>query len=128
MSDPAVQPGRVSLWLCSERLDGVADGFLDGSPEILSWLFVDFGVAIDGAFATNYTASRAPAPVGQLLDELVDGDVFGPSAAQDACDAGMGSASFVLALYDYAYDPAAHELEPHAGTPYLRFLGVYDRG
>jgi hypothetical protein len=131
---PAAMPGpepteaqAVSLWVCTAPLDGVPDGYLEGAPEVLSWLFVDFGVAIDHAFATNYTEDRKARPLRGLLEPLVGSEGFVDAAVSVAEGAQLGQASFVLAVYDLSYDPAAFDLPEHAGSDHLRFLGVFER-
>ena len=118
--------GHVSLWLSTVSLAGVPDGYLDGAPEVLAWLFVDFGVAVDGAFSTNYTRDHEPGAVRALLDPLHASEGFVEDAVAAAEARGLVEASFVLALYDLAYDPEAMGLDDaFPGGPALTFLGSF---
>lgn len=115
----------VSLWLSIVSLTGVPDGYLDGAPEVLAWLFVDFGVAVDGAFSTNYTADREPHGLHELLGPLYQSEGFSSAALDRARERGIDRASFVLGLYDLDYDPSRVGLPTPCGTPALTFLGSF---
>ncbi|MEQ9325545.1 MAG: hypothetical protein RIF41_40645 [Polyangiaceae bacterium] len=119
--------GHVSLWLSTVPLVGVPDGYLDGAPEVLAWLFVDFGVAVDGAFSTNYAADRQAGPLRPLLEPLHESERFIDAALAEADARGLDEASFVLGLYDLDYDPTRVGLPIDCGTPSLRFLGSFLR-
>lgn len=119
------RPGYVSLWLSRASLVGVPDGYLDGAPEVLAWLFVDFGVAVDGAFSTNYTADHEVGPLRALLDPLHASESFADAAIVEAETRGLGEASFVIGLYDVDFDPARLGPEVSRGTPALTFLGSF---
>jgi len=120
--------GRVSLWLSTVSLGEVPDGYLEGAPEVLAWLFVDFGVAVDGAFSTNYTDDHELGDLRPLLEPLHASEAFVDEAVTDGAACGLGRASFVIALYDLAYEPERLGLSPHPGTPELRYLGSYGYG
>lgn len=119
------RPERVSLWLCTVPLHGVPDAYLEGAPEVLAWLFVEFGIAVDGAFSTNYTVDREPSDLRELLLPLHGSEGFVDVACVEASQASIEGASFVIGLYDVAYEPEALGLPRPCGTPMLAFLGSY---
>lgn len=124
------RPGHVSLWLSTVSLAGVPDGYLEGAPEVLAWLFVDFGVAVDGAFSTNYTADHELGSLRELLEPLHESERFIDAALSEAAAQGVERASFVLGLYELDYDPGRVGLPVpretvRCGTPALHFLGGF---
>jgi hypothetical protein len=103
----------------------VHDGYLEGAPEVLAWLFVDFAVAVDGAFSTNYTSDREPTSIRELLLPLHGSEGFVDAASADAVSVGLERASFVIGLYDFDYQPETLGLPRPCGTPMLAYLGSY---
>lgn len=119
-------PGKVSLWTTTRPIEGLHRDFLEGCDQLFMWLLVDYDVAIDGAFATNYTADGALQPLQKLLDDLHASESFSKSAAKAATEKGMPEASFVVALYDCDYQPA-HVGLPSGdhGSAWLSFVGAF---
>ncbi|MEM9696235.1 MAG: hypothetical protein AAGA56_27060 [Myxococcota bacterium] len=122
------RPGCVSLFVSEVPVEGISAGFLEGTDALLMWLFVDFGIAIDGAYSTHWTPHRQPGPLASLFADLHGADAFSERAIADAGRRGIAEASFALALYDLAFTPAALRLAPdYTGrSAFLRFLGAYD--
>jgi hypothetical protein len=119
------RPGYVSLWLSTVSLAEVPEGYLEGAPEVLAWLFVEFGVAVDGAFSTNYTADHEPGRLRELIDPLHASEGFVEEAVSAAASRDLERASFVLGLYDLDYLPRVAGLDEPCGTPALTFLGSF---
>ncbi len=119
-------PGSVSLWATKRPIDGVHADFLEGCDQLFIWLLVEFEVAIDGAFATNFAASGSTRPLGELLDELHAAETFSADAVEHAAKRGITNASFVVALYDYAYDAQRVGLTAdQLGSEWLSFVGAF---
>lgn len=119
-------PGKVSLWATTRALQGVHHDFLEGCDQLFMWLMVDYDVAIDGAFATNFTKDGSVQPLDELLFDLHASGSFSARAVERAKERGIAEASFVVALYDYAYDPAAVGLPEEArGSEWLAYVGTF---
>lgn len=114
-------PGVVSLWLTTTPLEGIPHGFLDGGAALFAWLDVDYGVTISGEFASDYSEDGQLCPVGVITARLPFAPAF---AAEVVARCGIEHASFVLALYDCAYDPEVAGTVGH-DCAFLRFGGAY---
>jgi len=117
--------GKVSLWLSTMPLGGIPRGFFDGGAPLFSWLDVDYGVAIDGDFATDYSDDGELIDVAALTAELPFAEKFAADVGDRCEQLDIIGASFVVALYDCAYDPTAAATATHA-CPFLRFAGAFD--
>jgi hypothetical protein len=115
--------GWVSLWVSLDPLIGVPHAYLEGGDELFAWLDVEFGVAIDGAFSTNFTRHGDLVALERLLSPLVGADAFGQAAQAEARRRGWQHFSFVVALYDLRHEPP----EGDDGSDQLRFLGAFKR-
>lgn len=119
-------PGKVSLWATTRPLHGVHRDFLEGCDQLFMWLMVDYDVAIDGAFATNFTPDGSLSSLDELLFDLHASGSFSDQAVKRAAERGIPSASFVVALYDYAYDPEAVGLPvDERGSEWLAYVGTF---
>jgi hypothetical protein len=121
------RPNRVSLWTTTRPIEGLHHDFLEGCDQLFMWLLVDYDVAIDGAFATNFTRDGHTRPLGELLRDLHASESFSEAVVKRAGARGLSDASFVLALYDYDYDLEAVGLPAdETGSPWLSFVGAFD--
>lgn len=120
------ETGKVSVWATTQPIEGVHRDFLEGCDQLFMWLLVDFEVAIDGAFATNFTDNGSVGPLAALLEDLHASESFAASAVRRGDSLGITGASFVVALYDYAYDPERVGLSAdERGSELLTFVGAF---
>ena len=118
--------GFVSLWLTRVAFRGIPRAYLEGTDELLIWLNIDYGVEIDAAFSTNWADAGKLAPVAELLAPLHCSESFAVNASKAATARGIEQASFVIALYDTAYDSQATGLpHPDHESKYLTWLGCF---
>jgi hypothetical protein len=123
---PHHAPGSVSIWLVKQPLSGLHRDYLEGCDQLFMWLMTDYDVAIDGAFATNFTRDGEPGRLAPLLEELHGSERFLAPALAAARARGHEQASFVVALYDCGYDPAAHGLRlGEHESEWFAFVGAF---
>ncbi len=119
-------PGMVSLWATTRPIAGVHHDFLEGCDQLFMWLLIDYEAAINGAFTTNFTSDGNTVPLAELLTDLHASESFAAAATLRGEERDVGAASFVLALYDYAYDPVEVGLPPdERGSDWLAFVGAF---
>lgn len=117
--------GWVSLWASVEMLAGIPRAFLEGGDELMAWLDIDYGIQVDGHFCTNYTRHGELVTFERLIEPLPASEGFVSAAV--AAAAQLGPCSFVVALYDQAYDLARAGLPEDLAwqSEHLRFIGAF---
>ena len=105
----------VSVWAGDFRTEDDFDDYLNGEFEL------DFGFAIPDRAVQEIGVEPEPVSIEQLVAPFSRSSTFAPGVVEAAHRIGCASASAMLIIYFFAFDPSRVHVRPQAQ---LRFLGA----
>jgi hypothetical protein len=108
------QDGKVTLWICLDRHTSDSDG--DPLKDL-------FGIEHYDLDELEPVGDWTLQPLEALFDDLSYSASFKNRAMEIARAAGISKARFIIALFNFAYDPNLLSLNLPAEP---KFLGVFD--
>jgi hypothetical protein len=104
--------GRVSIWIGTIKVDPDADFLVN------QFAATDYDLDFQDCIIGEHTS-----PISDLIAQLSYADSFCQEAVDKAATLGISEALWILAQYDYEYEPSRSGLSSIPSEPY--FLGCF---